>query len=209
MAMTSVPIRTHALPAIEVLKRRLQSPAMLDAIFMPELLFRNYSYNAHWDCGEELGAMRNGSGDSFHALFTRAGAVLKGFECEDLATDVSLLSVLPDPLAGFASERAFEPEDVTFCFWRLNGEDSWGFAGSSLETATRFLLVPRHHALAYVRWAQSYYAHAVDRDQVERIFSFEPLTPQLVSQLNADADWRDVVEDASEIGYPIAAPAAY
>ena len=69
----------NQLPTIEVLNRLCQSLAMLDAIVCPAWEYRYYSYNAHWDSGEAMASMRNGSGDSYFLLFTPTGAILKGF----------------------------------------------------------------------------------------------------------------------------------
>src|SRR5438105_3956555 len=67
------------LPDVDGLRRTLQSMAMLDAILCPEWEFRYYSFNAAWDAGEQMGSMRNGSGDNFFAHFSPAGCWLKGF----------------------------------------------------------------------------------------------------------------------------------
>src|SRR4051812_1215303 len=70
------------LPGVDGLRRALQSIAMLDAILCPEWEFRYYSFNAAWDRGEQMGSMRNGSGDHFFAHFGPAGCCLKGFAHE-------------------------------------------------------------------------------------------------------------------------------
>jgi hypothetical protein len=202
--MTFTSVRTDLLPAIDVLKRRLQSPAMLEAILMPEWLFRRYSYNAYWDDGEEVAALRCAGSDMVYALFTPAGAVLKGFEGEDRSAEPALLSLLPAPLARFASEPAFEPQYVSFCFWRLQHDPSWAFAGASLEAAARLLMALVAEAEEYVRRAEQYYDRRIALEAAAQVFSFAPLTPELAATLNADADLREVRQDAVEIGYPLA-----
>ena len=62
-----------------------QSMALLDAIIMPEWQFRYYSFDADRspDGGitfcVSIGSMRNGSGDDLHAIFGRAGCLIRGF----------------------------------------------------------------------------------------------------------------------------------
>jgi len=70
------------LPDVDGLRRTLQAMAMLDAILRPEWEFRYYSFNAAWAEGEQMGSMRNGSGDDFFAHFSSAGCWLKGFAHE-------------------------------------------------------------------------------------------------------------------------------
>lgn len=67
------------LPDVDGLKALLQSMAVLDAILERDWQFRYYSFNAAWAADEQMGSMRNGSGDEFFALFNAAGCWLKGF----------------------------------------------------------------------------------------------------------------------------------
>jgi len=53
----------------------MQSLATLDAIYSPEWEYRYYSYDSNWGEGEEMGSIRNGSGDTF-LLFSVHMAVL-------------------------------------------------------------------------------------------------------------------------------------
>ena len=70
------------LPGVDDLRRTLQAMAMLDAILCPEWQFRYYSFNATWAPGEQMGSMRNGSGDDLFAHFSAIGCLLKGFAHE-------------------------------------------------------------------------------------------------------------------------------
>src|SRR4051794_4341165 len=67
------------LPGIDDLKRLMQSTAVLDAVLSPDWEYRWYSFNAKWSKGEQMGSMRNGSGDDLFAHFTKAGCFIKGF----------------------------------------------------------------------------------------------------------------------------------
>ena len=105
-----------ALPDVERLKALLQSLAVLDAILSPEWEYRYYSFNSKWSLGEQMGSMRNGSGDDFFALFNSAGCFLKGFshDCpmspyrnEPPVIWPGILDSVPDDFLSAVNEPAF------------------------------------------------------------------------------------------------------
>jgi hypothetical protein len=117
------------LPDVDGLRLTLQSMAILDAILSPEWEFRYYSFNAGWAAGEQMGSMRNGTGDHFFAHFGPAGCWLKGFAHECPMTPYreaparawpGVLDAVPIEFADCLREPAFIVEDVTFC----SGTDS-------------------------------------------------------------------------------------
>jgi len=71
------------LPDVRGLRRTLQAMAMLDAILCRDWQFRYYSFNAAWAAGEQMGSIRNGSGDDLFALFSSAGCWLKDFTASE------------------------------------------------------------------------------------------------------------------------------
>lgn len=70
----------EALPDVAQLRALLQSLATLDATLSPEWVYRYYSFNAHWSPNDEMGSMRDGSGDEFFAVFNFAGCLINGIE---------------------------------------------------------------------------------------------------------------------------------
>ena len=92
--------------------------AMLDAILCPDWQNRYYSFDAAWSDGEQMGSMRNGSGDDFFALFNSAGCCLKGFAHEapmspyrDDGTKLvwpGLSDCVPGDFASYLEEPAFQ-----------------------------------------------------------------------------------------------------
>jgi hypothetical protein len=122
------------LPNVDGLCRTLQSMAMLDAVLCPEWEYRYYSFEAAWAAGEQVGSMRNGSGDDFFAHFGPAGCWLKGFDHESPMSPYresqqrpwpGVLDAVPAEFAACLRERAFGVEDVTFCIWRRNDDKDW------------------------------------------------------------------------------------
>jgi hypothetical protein len=121
------------LPDVDGLRRTLQSMAMLDAILCPEWQFRYYSFNTDWSPGEQMGSMRNGSGDDFFAHFSPAGCWLKGFAHEfplsPYRTKPNLvwpgvLDAVPVEFTACLQEPAFSAAIVTFCIWRRYSDQS-------------------------------------------------------------------------------------
>jgi hypothetical protein len=55
----------------------------------------------------------------------------------------------------------------------------------------------------YVDFASEYYERALDIDVVRRIYAHEPLTQDIVAELNPQANWESTVRDAEEILYPV------
>ena len=123
-----------ALPDVDRLKPLLQSLAVLDAIMSPEWEYRYYSFNTRWSYSEQMGSMRNGSGDEFFALFNRAGCFIKGFAHECSMTPyrtqppeiwTGILDGVPDDFSSGLNEPAFSMNEVTFCIWRRYADYSW------------------------------------------------------------------------------------
>lgn len=175
------------LPDVEGLRRTLQSMATLDAILCPEWKFRYYSFNGAWDAGEQMGSMRNGSGDEFFAHFSRAGCWLKGF-AHDCAMSPyrenpprpwpGVLNAVPTEFAACLREPAFSVRDVTFCIWRRADERAWRVGPAD------------------------YYERDVELAAVEHVYQHRPLTPKVLARLNPAASIGELAADVNEIGYP-------
>jgi hypothetical protein len=206
------------LPDIDGLRLTLQSMAMLDAILSPEWPYRYYSFNAAWGAHEQMGSMRNGSGDHFYALFGPAGCWLKGFAHESPMTPYrevpervwpGILDVVPAEFVGCLREPAFSVEDVTFCVWRLFGDRTWQLgpvefpAGHPDPDGSEFLLSSLDgRPGTYREWAADYYEREVSLSAVEHVYQHRSLTAGVVALLNPEVGLEDLAADASEIGYP-------
>ena len=204
------------LPDVDGLRRLLQSLAMLDAILCPEWEYRYYSFNSEWAPGEQMGSMRNGCGDDFFALFNEAGCFLKGFDHEaemsPYASDPpkvwdGVLDGVPVEFASGLTEPAFKMGDTTFCIWRRNEDPAWQrgpvrFPRGSDPDGSEYLLSSLDgRPESYQEWAEGYYEQPVEARAVSRIYSHEPLTQVLVSQLNPALEMAALLEDIREIGW--------
>ena len=209
------------LPDVEGLRKLLQSLATLDAILCPEWQYRYYSFNRAWDAGEQMGSMRNGSGDDFVAHFSAAGCWLKGFAHEAPMTPYahepkrvwpSVLDNVPAAFAACLQEPAFSVEDVTFCIWRRTTDMRWELgpirfpAGDPDPDGSEFLLSALDgKPETYAAFADEYFEKEVDEASVEHIYRHRPLTAEVVASLNPELLPAALVNDLNEIGYPAAA----
>jgi hypothetical protein len=216
------------LPDVDALKRLMQSMAMLDAILSPEWQYRFYSFNPKWAGSEQMGSMRNGSGDDLSALFTRDGCFLKGFAHEAPMTPYAkrtrrvwpgVLDSVPSVFASGLNEPAFGMENTTFCIWRQYSDNCWqvgdikfpktklDFKGDPIDPdGSGYLLSPYDgKPETYLEWASWYFSRAeggLTLDHVRHVYAQKPLTTKLVKEINPELTLADLKADIAEIGYP-------
>jgi len=206
-----------ALPDVDRLLALLQALAALDAIMSPdEWDARYYSFNSKWSRGEQMGSMRNGSGDEFFALFNRAGCFIKGFAHDYPMTPYrsqppqlwpGVLDGVPDDFSSGLNEPAFSMNDVTFCIWRRYRDSSWSrgpvdFPVNDDPDGSEYLLkMLDGEPATYCQFAEDYFETTVPIESVCHIYEHAPLTDDIVASLNADAKLKDIKKDLAEIGY--------
>lgn len=196
------------LPSIAETRRVVQSLAMLDAILCPEWEYRYYSFNSRWGTGQEMGSMRNGSGDDWFLLFDAAGVALKGFAHElvnvaQVAGEIQ--RQLPEEFGSFLKEPAFSMENATFCYWRKTSDSGWSkvrgvFTADDGAEEMLALLVAGPEG--YKEWAEEYFEVPVALEPIQAVFAHEPLTKSTLLALNSKADPGQVRDDLEEIGFP-------
>jgi hypothetical protein len=207
------------LPDIAGLMKLTQSLAMLDAIMMPEWQYRYYSFNSMWDTGERMASMTNGSGDEWFCLFSAAGAALKGFDHEsemspwandDQAVWKGVLDHLPTVFSRFLNEPAFSMQDTTFCIWRTNQDANWRTGtiefpedADDPDGSKGLLSILDGNPETYKKWSEEYYERPVSLSAVQRLYAHEPLTAQVVRELNTEIVLDTILADAAQIDYPV------
>ncbi len=204
------------LPDIETLRRLTKSLAMLDAIVCPEWEYRYYSYNSKWGDNEEMASMRDGCGDDWFLLFDKNGAALKGFAHESsLAKDDSfpkhIQQNVPSLFASFLQEPAFSMNKASFCIWRRYADQKWSVVSPlcggilpELDGSADLIGIFDGNPESYKNWATDYYEREVPLVSVEAIYAHQPLSEQLIANLNPDIPFSNAYADALEIGYPTA-----
>src|SRR5205823_5683396 len=164
-----------------------------------------YSFNSKWSRGEQMGSMRDGSGDDFVALFNEHGCWLKGFAHESPMSPYQddgskrlwpgVLDSVPAEFAKCLAEPAFGVEDTTFCIWRRYGDPAWQrgdivFPTDHLDPdGSADLLSPLDgKPETYHAWATDYFLDGDEKgrsltvDHVRHVYAHKPLTAGLVTE---------------------------
>jgi hypothetical protein len=186
---------------------------------MEEWDYRYYSFNAKWSATEQMGSMRNGSGDDFFALFDAAGCFLRGFDHESAMSPwretppkiwPGVLNDVPPQFESSLKEPAFHMEDTTFCIWCLAGDATWSRGliefpdGEADPDGSRWMLSALDgKPETYQSFANEYFELDVALDAISRVFAHEPLSAELLQAFPSSRAFQDVVTDAEEIAYPI------
>ncbi len=192
--------------------------AVLDAVRCPKRECRYYSFTTAWSADEQVGSMRNGSGDDFFAHFGPVGCWFKGFAHGYPMSPYrerpprpwpGVLDAVPAEFAACLREPAFEAVTVTFCIWRRHGDPTWQSGSVAFPPShpdpdgSEFLLaVLDGRPDSYRDWAADYYGRAVDLAAVEHVYRHRPLTSDVVARLDPVVSLGELAADAAEIGYP-------
>ena len=188
---------------------------------LPEWQFRYYSFNAKWSPGEQMGSMRDGSGDNLFALFNAAGCWLKGFAHEAPMSPYrddgtkrlwpGIVDSVPPEFGDCLREPAFNVADTTFCIWRQYHDSTWQKGEIEYPPNHRdpdgsivLLSLLGGEPETYRAWAENYYERTVSSDAVRRVYEHQILTVELVALLNPEVSLADLKAEIIEIGYPIA-----
>jgi hypothetical protein len=216
-ARTSAPATPSVeLPTPQELLETCRAIATLDLILSPKWEDRFYSFDSKWATGGQMASMRDGSGDSWHVVFSDKGwTALRGFVHESLAAEErealseALRSACPPELKGFTEEPAFDWKNTTICYFHTGGEASWTRANNlttcaDIDTFEDGLLWDLTQGPeGYVKHAQSYFAVEIPLELVQHVFEQKPITPEIVKRLNPETGFNEIEEELhGTIGYP-------
>ena len=201
------------LPDIPTLRRLTRSLAVLDAILSPEWESRYYSFDSHWGDGELMASMRNGQGDDWFCLFTRAAVVVIGLDHEAPMFQLGnpwpgVIDALPSELAAAVDEPAFDARNCTFCVWRRTAGARWEHGpvqfpdGDDPDGSAQLLQILDGRPESYHAFAADYYEVDLPLDAVRAVYRHQPLTPELLAQLDPGVTVDMIRQDVAEIGYP-------
>ena len=202
----------ESLPGPEVMKMRLRTFAMLDAIVSRGQ--RSFEFHPKWGRAQQMGAFKDGEGNFFFAWFSPRGAVLRGFDHESVMSPFrqtppahwpGLFEGLPGELSYALREPAFALDEVTFCFWYTG--DRWRSAplklprGRNVDGAESLLAC---FAPKFSQWAAGYYGEPLDAAALAKVWwGREPIDGPTAAALNADFDAREVRAEAKLLGYAL------
>lgn len=212
------------LPDIEAVRRRSVALATLDAIISEEWESRWYSYDSAWGEHEQLGSMRNGSGDEYSIVFFSGGAFVRGFAHESEKSPYKrnprslwpgMTDGLPEDFQEFVDEPAFSDGNgvplMTICLWRGVGAGSWSFgnleqsAGELQDVSSDWLFerLLDESPQGYADFAREYFGVELELSDVASIYEGNPLTRDRAQRMNEGRDWGELTEELEQIGYPI------
>ena len=215
------------LPDISRVREMSQAIAMLDAILSPDWSWRYFSFDAEWGPGEAMASMRNGSGEEYSIVFSKAGACARGFDHESsmspyrgspLTLWPGLLDGTPSAFRSVVEESSFSDVNgtllATVVFWRQPADPAWSCGDVAFPSSESdpdgadglFEVLTAGRPEAYQEFAQEYYEVDVDLRAVQHVYDLRPLTRSVVSALNPEVNLDDLEPDRRQIGYP--APAA-
>lgn len=213
----------RSLPDPELMKLRLRTFAMLDAILAPDM--RSFEWHPRWGRRESMGAFKDGEGNAFYAWFSPRGAVVRGFDHESVMSPFrrdpptpwpGIWDGLPAALASVIREPAFVPEEITFAAWNVGrgwscgsvkppprAAGAGGRAGADADGAKGLLGC---FAKDFARWAAGHYGARLDRAALARVWwGREPIDRATAAALNPDYDAVTIVEEAALTGHRVAA----
>lgn len=198
------------LPYPDLMRARLRFFAMHDAIVEPEL--RSFEFHPKWGPKQQMGAFKDGSGNAFFAWFSPKGAVVRGFHHESVMSPFrhdppviwpGIFAGLPKELASAETEPAFGEDEVTFAFWSRDLEGEWTSGpvrpprGKDVDGAEELLacLLPN-----FEKWRKAYY-DTPKSQALGPLWRGEPITREMVIELNPQADLKAVREEAALLGW--------
>lgn len=206
------------LPAPLELERFSVAIAALDAVLCPDWEDRYFSYDPAWGDGERMASMDNGSGDTYQIVFSDQGVVVRGFDHESALSPwgadggelaPGLLDGFPAALREVIDEPAFTtdggPEiELTFCAWRLVGDDGWTVGSLEDDGGAEILLaVPLDGTAAgYAEYALEYFEEEIDAGLIATFLEHRPVDLATIQALNPDAD-HEVLGELAAMGYPV------
>ena len=191
-------------PSIDILERRLQSLAVLDAMLCPEWEYRYFSYDQNWGTGETMGSIRDGSGDNVFILFFEKGCFIKEFYHERPVLSDAYVPV-PTAFAIATQEPAFSPENVTFCYWRSRVSDHWEMNGLNEQfnpEISELLALVDGKPETYLRFAEDYYEKTIPQEMVIAVYEHQILSASLLEQISFTGEREKLQKDINQIGYP-------
>jgi hypothetical protein len=219
----TVPARAPQLPSTEVLRKTLQSLALLDFLLVwegSEPGRADLEFHPAWSPGVDFARWDNQSGEHFVVLFVDGGVVLKGFAHEVMMTPYrttpptlwpGIYDGLPPVLDRALSAPEAERQHVTFCFWRSQGDDAWKVSETLLlptgpdpdGSADVLQYLPLTPDAFLPVWTEMFVERgAIDPAPVRAIYASKPLSEATVRALNPQVPFAEAVKAARRIGYP-------
>jgi hypothetical protein len=205
------------LPEPNLLKERMRRLAALDLILCEEDWLCVHQYMPDWAEGVEVGKIDNGAGDDLFVVFAQGGVIVKGFDHEspysphaqdEYGVWPGMYEQVPEALLPYVQDEALSTEDVTFCYWRDQGDEHW-YSGEyerpeGLDDGSDFLLgYLNDTADSYAEWANSYFEVEVDLPAVRQLIEGGRTSAANIAKLNPERNIEDVLGQLIKLGVTI------
>lgn len=207
------------LPSPADLQLRMQELAALTAVFDIDYGEPTFAYYPKWTKHQQVGAVKNGSGDEMFVHFKNAGCFIKGFGHESAMTPhrtnppqlwPKILDGVPVDFASSLKEPAFDVPNTTFVVWRLAEDEQWSTSdvdypeGRDPDGSTDLLSRLLISAEDFTEWLADNYEVDVDADIVADVFTHKPLSIARLQQLNSEAPLHSLRSAVEQTAYPLA-----
>ena len=186
----------------------MKSLAVLDAIICPEWEYRYHAFDTHWSAIDEMGSIRNGSGDEVFVLFTPSGSIVFNHVHEHKPEGVrpdDYYAKIPEHFQDAFAEPAFSSGSASHCFWRTQKSRNWQSASpiEAIDPEGLFLLRTLDGmSPTYLSFAKEYFEIDLDADPVRRIYHWEPMTESLARSISKDITYSELLDNMDAVGYP-------
>jgi hypothetical protein len=210
-------------PDVRTIRSRSIASATLDAILSEEWSSRWYSFDLTWGEREQLGSMRNGSGDEYSIVFAQSGVFVRGFDHESEMSPykrkpnslwTGLVEQIPETFLDLVNEPAFSAQSgvplMTICLWRNYSDDAWSCGDVAYPSDNTdvdgsgwlFAQLLDGSPQGYSEFASQYFGLNLELSDIAAVYLGEPLTREQVRRMNPERNWDELVEELEQMGYP-------
>ncbi len=205
-------------PGISSLRKRLQQMAAVEAVFAITEGATVFEFHPEWGRSEQMGAIKNGSGDELFAHFTRSGCCIIGFAHESAMSPYrtkpaklwpGLLSSVPSESKSTLDEPAFDIECTTFAIWRFTNGDAWrtedlGYSDDAYGDGSQELLALANlTANEFADWLEENYEVDIDDELIKEVFENQSISEAQLSALKPDVSTKKLRAAIAQTGYPV------
>lgn len=178
-----------------------------------------YAYYPKWTEYQQLGAVRDGSGDELFAHFETLRCFIKGFGHESVMTPhrtspptpwPKLLESIPTEFESSLKEPALDVPNTTFAVWRRAEDAQWKTGdidypeGKDPDGSAQLLSTLVPGVDEFTQWLTDIYEVGVDARVIADVFDHKPLSVSQLQQLNDNASERSLRAAVQQTGYPLA-----
>jgi hypothetical protein len=210
------------LPNTKRLKEILLSQSALDIIMKDEVnaWLRLSSFYKNYFDGIDMVKIDNGAGDNMYILFSKDGAIIKGFDHNSILSPYAndkgeitkgIYDSVPIELMELLKDESIEVNDVTFCVWISKNDSNWKKGNIIVpedykenDDGERFLLgYIFDDADSWLDWAEYHYEEEILSECVKAIYEHKDITREIIEKINPKRDVDAVIKELKMVGYII------